>query len=102
MDHLANLVRPCTAGLVDHAAQGAALLVRYMGKLMPLWSPVMMNGACIAQLLIVMDTIRQTQYMQKEMLDCNCLFHCYIHHCWGTRCDVVHCRANVQAPLFCY
>ncbi len=62
----------------------------------------MMNGACIAQLLMVTDMIRQTQYMQKEMADSNRLFHCYIHHWWATQCDVVCYRANVQAPLFCY
>ncbi len=73
-----------------------------MGKLAPLWSLVMMNGACIAQLLIVMDMIRQTQHMHQEMNDCHCLFHCYIHHQWGTRCDVVRYRANAQVPLFCY
>ncbi len=102
MDYLANLVRPSTADLVDHAAQAAALLVRYMGKLEPLWSPVMMNGACIAQLLIVMDTIKQTQHTQQEMTDRYRLFHCYIHHRWGTQCDMVCYRANVQAPLFCF
>ncbi len=40
----------------------------------------MMNGTCIVQLLIVTDTIRQTQYTQQEMLDCNHLFHCYLQH----------------------
>ncbi len=83
MDYLANLVHLSTADLVDHAARGAALLVRCMGKLMPLWSLTMMNGACVAQLLIVTDTIKQTQHMQQEMLACNRLFHCYIQHRWG-------------------
>ncbi len=56
---------------------------------MPLWSPTMMNSACIAQLLMVTDMIRQTQYMQQEMLDSNCLFRCYMHHQWATQCNVV-------------
>ncbi len=80
MDYLANLVHPSAADLVDHAARGVVLLVRCMGKLAPLWSPVMMNGACVAQLLIVMDTIKQTQHTQQEMNDSYRLFHCYIHH----------------------
>ncbi len=40
----------------------------------------MMNGTCIAQLLIVMDMIKQTQHRQQEMNDSYHLFHCYIHH----------------------
>ncbi len=80
MDYLANLVRLSAADLVDHAAWGAALLVWCMGKMAPLWSPVMMNGACVAQLLIVMDTIKQTQHTQQELNDSYRLCHCYIHH----------------------
>ncbi len=80
MDYLANLVCPSAADLVDHVARGAALLVRCTGKLAPLWSLVMMNGACVAQLLIVTDMIKQTQHMQQEMNNSYRLFHCYIHH----------------------
>ncbi len=83
-DHLANVVHPPAADLVDHAARGAALLVRCTGKLMPLWSPVMMNGACVAQILTVTDKIKLTCYMQEEMNDCYWLFHCYLQHQWGT------------------
>ncbi len=101
-DYLANLVHPAAADLLDHAARGAALLVRCTGKLMALWSPVMMNGACVAQILMVMDMIRQTQYTQQEMNDCYHLFHCYMQHWWGMQCDMVRYQANVQAPLFCY
>ncbi len=68
---------------------------------MPLWSPTMMNGACVAQILMVTDKIQQTQYSQLEMIDCYRLFYCYVLHRWGTRCDVVCYRPNVQAPLFC-
>ncbi len=63
---------------------------------------MMMNGACVTQVLRVTDTIKQTQFMQQEMNDCYHLFHCYMQHQWGTRCNVIHCRPNVQAPLFCY
>ncbi len=45
IDPLANVVRPTAADLVDHAARGAALLVRCTGIEVPLWSPVIMNGA---------------------------------------------------------
>ncbi len=61
-----------------------------------------MNGAWVTQMLKVMDTIKLTQHMQQEMIDSYRLFHCYIHHQWGMRCDVVHYQANVQVPLFCY
>ncbi len=44
----------------------------------------MMNGACVAQILRVTDTIQQTQYSQMEMLDCYRLFYCYLLHQWGT------------------
>ncbi len=56
---------------------------------MPIWSPMMMNGACVTQILRVTDMIKQMQYMQQEMNDCYRLFHCYMLHQWGTRCDVV-------------
>ncbi len=102
MDYLANLVRPSAADLVDHVARGVALLIQCMGKLVPLWSPTMMNGACIAQILMVMDMIRQMQYMQQEMNDCHRLFHCYMQHRWATLCDMIRYQANVQVPLFCY
>ncbi len=62
----------------------------------------MMNGACVAQILMVTDKIQKTQYSQEEMIDCYRLFHCYMQHRWGTRCDVICYRPNVQAPLFCY
>ncbi len=70
MDHLSNLVRPSPVDLVDHAAQGSVLLVRCTGKLVLLWSPVIMNGACVTQMLKVMDTIKQTQNTQQGMIDC--------------------------------
>ncbi len=57
VDPLANVVRPAAADLVDHAAQGATLLIRCTGISAALWSPVMMNGACITQLLTVIDRI---------------------------------------------
>ncbi len=41
-----------------------------MGKLMPIWSLTMMNGACVAQILTVTDKIQKTQYSQLEMIDC--------------------------------
>ncbi len=74
---------------MDHVARGAALLVRCMGKLMPLWSPVMMNGACVAQILMVTDKIQKTQYPQLEMIACLRLFFWYMLHWWGTRYDVI-------------
>ncbi len=77
-DHLTNVVRPLAADLVDHAVRGAALLVRCTGILMPLWGPVMMNGACVTQILAVTDRIRQTQRLQAQMNDCYRLFHCYL------------------------
>ncbi len=83
-DHLANLVHPSAVNLVDHTARGAALLVWCTGKLMSLWSPTMMNGACVAQILMVTDKIQKTQYPQLEMIDCYRLFHCYVLHRWGT------------------
>ncbi len=101
-DYLANLVCLAAADLVDHAARGAALLVQCMGKLMPIWSPTMMNCACVAQILRATDTIPQTQYLQQEMNNCYWLFHCYLSHCWVTRCDVVSYWPNIQATLFCY
>ncbi len=61
-----------------------------------------MNGACVAQLLAVIDKIQLTQVKQGQMLDCKRLFHCYMDHRWGTRCDVTRYHPNVQAPLFCY
>ncbi len=76
--------------------------VRCTGMLLALWNPVIMNGACVAQLLIVLELIRAMQGSQAQMNDCLRLFHFYVQHCWGTRCDVVHYRPNVQAPLFCY
>ncbi len=57
VDPLANMVRPAAADLVDHAARGAALLVHCTGILEALWSPVMMNGTCVAQILVVLDRI---------------------------------------------
>ncbi len=102
VDPLSNVVRPAAADLVDHAARGAALLVRCTGMLHPLWSPVIMNGACVAQLLAVLECICAMQNTQEQMLDCLRLFFCYVQHRWGMRCDVVHYRPNVQAPLFCY
>ncbi|MCP4539772.1 MAG: hypothetical protein GY832_21755, partial [Chloroflexi bacterium] len=36
------------------------------------------------------------------MIDCKRLFHCYMEHRWGTRCDMARYRPNMQAPLFCY
>ncbi len=51
-----------------------------MGKLAALWSLVIMNGACVAQMLKVMDMIKLMQHMQQEMNDSYHLFHCYIHH----------------------
>ncbi len=89
VDPLANVVRPSAADLVDHAARGAALLVRCTGIEAPLWSLVIMNGACVAQLLAVIDKIRMTQCKQSQMNDCKRLFHCYLEHRWGTCCDVV-------------
>ncbi len=62
----------------------------------------MMSGACVAQILRVTDMIKQMQYSQQEMNDCYHLFHCYLLHWWGMRCNVVHYRPNIQAPLFCY
>ncbi len=57
--------------------------------MMPLWSPTMMNGTCVTQILMVTDTIRQTQYMQQEMTDSYRPFHCYLQHWWGMHCDMV-------------
>ncbi len=62
----------------------------------------MMNGACVAQILMVTDNIQKTQYPQLEMIDCLRLFFCYVLHWWGTRCDVIRYQPNVEAPLFCY
>ncbi len=62
----------------------------------------MMNGACVTQILMVTDKIKLMQYMQEEMNACYRLFHCYLQHRWGTRCDVAGYQPNVQAPLFCY
>ncbi len=61
-----------------------------------------MNGTCVAQLLIVLERICAMQNSQEQMIDCLRLFFCYVLHHWGTRCDVVRYRPNVQAPLFCY
>ncbi len=83
-DHLANLVRPCVADLVDHAIRVAALLVWCMGRLAALWDPVIMNRACITQMLKVTELIKNTRYSQQEMLDSLRLFFCYVGHCWGT------------------
>ncbi len=44
----------------------------------------MMNGACVAQILMVTDKIKLMQYTQEEMNDCYRLFHCYLQHWWGT------------------
>ncbi len=68
VDPLANVVQPAAADLVDHAARGAALLVHCTGIEAPLWSRVIMNGACVAQLLAVIDRIRTTQCKQGQML----------------------------------
>ncbi len=68
-NHLANLVWPCVADLTDHAIRAAALLILCMGRLAAHWDPVIMNGACIAQMLKVTELIENTRYSQQEMLD---------------------------------
>ncbi len=40
-----------------------------MGWLAALWDPVIMNGACITQMLKVTELSKNTCYSQQEMLD---------------------------------
>ncbi len=102
IDPLSNVVRPPAADLVDQACRGAALLLRCTGIQAALWSPVITSGACVAQILTVLERIRTSQCSQAQMNECYRLFHCYLEHRWGTCCDVVRYWPNVQAPLFCY
>ncbi len=61
-----------------------------------------MNGACIAQMLKVMELLKNTHYSQQELLDSLRLFFCYVNHRWCTWCEVTRYIANMQAPIFCY
>ncbi len=61
-----------------------------------------MNGACIAQMLKVMELLKNTCYSWQELLDSLRLFFCYVDHHWGTWCDMVRYTANAQPSLFCY
>ncbi|MCP4549215.1 MAG: hypothetical protein GY835_22405, partial [bacterium] len=102
IDPLANVVRPPAADLVDQACRGAVLLLRCTGKLEPLWSPVIMSGACVAQMLVALERIRNTSCSQAQMNECHRLFFCFLEHRWSNRCEVVRYQPNVQAPMFCY
>ncbi len=76
-DHLSNPVQPSMADLVNHMMRAAALLIQCMDKKAPLWSPELINGACLAQMLKVMELLKNTSYSQQELLDNLQLFFCY-------------------------
>ncbi len=101
-DHLANIVQPSAADLVDQAIRATALLIRCTRRKVPLWSLELMSGSCIAQILKVTELLKNKCNMQQECLNSLRLFFNYIMHRWFMHCEVICFSANVQALLICY
>ncbi len=75
------------------------MLIHCTGVKLPLWSPLLINGACMAQIIKVMELLKLSPYMQMEWLDClRCFFNYLMHH-WYMRCDMTQRHPNVQVPL---
>ncbi len=65
-DYLVNIMCPYLAEFVEQAGKAAAVLICYTGLKMPLWSPVLINSSCIAQIIKVTELLQLMPYSQME------------------------------------
>ncbi len=64
--YLAQISHAMATEFVDQANRAAALVISAMGLLLLLWSPVIINSSCIAQLSKCTMWLQLTNYMQVE------------------------------------
>ncbi len=65
-EYLAQISHPLATKFVDQATRAMAVVVSAMGQLLLLWSPVIINASCIAQLSKCTVWLQATSYSQLE------------------------------------